>query len=385
MMLVPSCIRSWRTTLTPFVMFTGLSDLTIVIPTVSRPLFVLRQFEYWCETDANIVILDGAKEPLLIPEGLKCANVQYVHTGTRFNERLATAGSFVKTKYCALLTDDEFFLPSGLLAAIRRLETDPTIIGCVGRNLFFFVDQGRFLVSDAYREWTPFPAGCERLEDRLDADLPPNKTHKAQFAIMRRTQWVEMFSRSYSIFFSSGYTYERLLNLSRSVQGRTEILEELIWMRSMENPPISSVNVPRRGTGDFVTWATSEDFKSEIETYRSIALEMLRRGGLDEEKARQYEERFFVGGIQRQASKQARNARSLRRKFAKLLLTRTPRRLRLLAKRIAPNRVLRFTGWQGFELQEMCQSLTARNTSFVRGELDRIADLSLRLHKKIHG
>jgi glycosyltransferase domain-containing protein len=366
-------------------MFTGLSDLTIVIPTVSRPLFVLRQFEYWCETDANIVILDGAKEPLLIPEGLKCANVQYVHTGTRFNERLATAGSFVKTKYCALLTDDEFFLPSGLLAAIRRLETDPTIIGCVGRNLFFFVDQGRFLVSDAYREWTPFPAGCERLEDRLDADLPPNKTHKAQFAIMRRTQWVEMFSRSYSIFFSSGYTYERLLNLSRSVQGRTEILEELIWMRSMENPPISSVNVPRRGTGDFVTWATSEDFKSEIETYRSIALEMLRRGGLDEEKARQYEERFFVGGIQRQASKQARNARSLRRKFAKLLLTRTPRRLRLLAKRIAPNRVLRFTGWQGFELQEMCQSLTARNTSFVRGELDRIADLSLRLHKKIHG
>jgi glycosyltransferase domain-containing protein len=366
-------------------MFTGLKDLTIVIPTISRPLFVLRQFEFWGRTDVNVVILDGAKDPILIPEELKKPEIRYVHTGTRFNERLANAGDYVATKYCALLTDDEFFLPSGLKAAINRLETDPSTIGCVGRCLYFFVDQGRFLVSDGYREWLPFPPDCVSLEQRLDVDLPPNKTHKAQFAVMRSAQWVEMFKSSYSVFFSSGYTYERLLNLSRTVQGRTEILEELLWMRSMENPPISSNNVPRTGTGSYLTWATSAQFAEEISRYRDIAFDIIKRGGLSEEKARSFEERFFVGGIHRQTAKQERNARSLNRKLAKVALNRTPKRLRLLAKRYAPNRLLKFTGWQGFELNEMCEWLLSKGTNFRREELDQIAELSLRLNKKILG
>ena len=101
---------------------TGLSELTIVIPTVSRPLFILRQHEYWRDTDARIVILDGASSPISVPSSLQSPNIQYIHTGTRFNERLATASQYANTKYCALLPDDEFFLVSGLRAAIRRLE-----------------------------------------------------------------------------------------------------------------------------------------------------------------------------------------------------------------------------------------------------------------------
>jgi glycosyltransferase domain-containing protein len=364
-------------------MFTGLNELTIVIPTVSRPLFVLRQFEFWGMTDARVVILDGAREPIEIPEHLKRPNISYVHSGIRFNERLATAGKYVSTRYCALLTDDEFFLPSGLLAAIRRLESDPTIIGCVGRCLYFFVDQGRFLVSDGYREWKPFPDGSPSLETRLDADLPPNKTHKAQFAVLRRAQWIDMFRSSYSVFFSSGYTYERLLNLSRTVHGKTEILEDLLWMRSMENPPISSENVPRRGTGEFVNWARSEQFANEVEQYRKIAFGILKQGNLSDEQARLFEERFFVGGVIRQATKQAKNSRSFKRKLEKLVLTRSPKRLRLIAKRFFPNRILRFTGWQGFELGKMCQLLDAWGTRYVREELDLVAELSLSLNRKI--
>jgi glycosyltransferase domain-containing protein len=364
-------------------MFTGLNELTVVIPTVSRPLFVLRQFEYWGKTDANIVILDGAQTPINIPEELKKPNIRYMHTGSRFNERLATAGKYINTRYCALLTDDEFFLPSGLLAAIKRLEDDPTIIGCVGRCLYFFVDQGRFLVSDGYREWKPFPEGNPSLESRLDADLPPNKAHKAQFAILRRPVWVEMFTSSYSVFFSSGYTYERLLNLSRTVQGKTEILEELLWMRSMENPPISSENVPRRGTGEFVNWARSEQFVSEVARFREIALGILKQGGLSDEQARAFEERFFVGGVIRQATKQERNSRSLKRKLEKIVLKRSPKKLRLFAKRFFPNRILRFTGWQGYELDKMCQLLDAWGTHYVREELNVVAKLSLALDQKI--
>ena len=360
-----------------------LSELTIVIPTVSRPLFIIRQFEYWRELNAQVVILDGAMEPIDIPTELKSSNIRYMHTGTRFNERLATAGQHVHTKYCALLPDDEFYLPSGMRAAIDKLEEDPEIIGCVGRCLYFFVDQGRFLLKDAYRDWLPFPDEAITVRHRLDVDLPPVKTHKAQFAIMRSGQWKTMFESSYSKYFSCGYTYERLLNLQRSVLGRTEILEDVLWMRSMENPPISNASVPRVDGRDFVSWARNPEFALEVRQYRQIALEIVQSGGVTPEEAKAFEERFFVGGVHRQATKEARNRKKLSRRVASFFLTRPPKRLRLAAKRMLPTRWLRFTGWEGYDLDAMCASLQSRGTRFSRPELERIRELSTKLDQQI--
>ena len=371
------------TTLASSDMFTGLSNLTIVIPTISRPLFVLRQFEYWGETDAQIVILDGAASPIDIPRTLLRSNVRYVHTGTRFNVRLANAGSFVNTDYCALLTDDEFFLPSGLSAALQRLDDDPSIIGCVGRCLYFFVDQDRFLLKDAYREWKPFSAAATALMKRLDEDLPPNKTHKAQFAVMRRAAWVQMFEQSYAKFFSSGYTYERLLNLSRTIQGRTELLEDLLWMRSMENPPISSANVPRTGKSAFLPWAQSEEFAAEIAEYRGIALRMLTDAGLSSSEAKEYERRFFEGGVKHTLARKSKLSKRLRDWFRASLLRWSPKKLRLFVKRNLPAELLSFSGWEGYELDDMVESLTRRGTRFDANELRRIQHLSLATSRKV--
>jgi len=364
-------------------MFVGLGDLTIVIPTVSRPLFVLRQFTYWGETDARVVILDGATTPIRIPENLLRKNIRYVHTGTRFNERLATAADYVSTKYCVLLTDDEFFLPSGLLAAIRRLEADPSIIGCVGRCLYFFVDQGRFLVKDAYREWSSFSASARTLEERLDEDLPPSKTHKAQFAVMRAAEWTTMFRSSYSVFFSSGYTYERLLNLSRTVLGRTELLEDLLWMRSMENPPISSANVPRTGAGGFLNWAQISEYAGEVATFRGIAKKILTDGGLTPEAANEFERRFFEVGVKETIARKSKLKKRARDRFRDILLASGSKRFRLFIKRHVPNRFLKLSGWQGYSLDEMATSLTARGTRFSWAELERIRDLSLETARTI--
>ena len=363
--------------------FVDLSELTVVIPTVSRPLFVIRQFEYWRELNAQVVILDGAMEPIDIPTELKSSNIHYMHTGTRFNERLATAGQHVSTKYCALLPDDEFYLPSGMRAAIDKLEEDPEIIGCVGRCLYFFVDQGRFLVKDAYRDWLPFPDEVTTVQHRLDVDLPPVKTHKAQFAIMRSGQWKTMFEGSYSQYFSCGYTYERLLNLQRSVLGRTEILEDVLWMRSMENPPISNASVPRVDGRDFVSWARNPKFALEVRQYRQIALGMIQSGGVTAEEAEAFEERFFVGGVHRQATKAERSSKKLSRRLGNVALTRTPKILRLVAKRLLPARWLRFTGWEGYDLDAMCASLQSRGTRFSRPELERIRELSIKLDQQI--
>lgn len=360
-----------------------LSQLTVVIPTVSRPLFVIRQFEYWRDLNAQVVILDGASESIDVPSELKSPNIRYLHIGTRFNERLATAGQYVDTKYCALLPDDEFYLPSGMRAAIDKLEEDPSVIGCVGRCLYFFVDQGRFLVKDAYRDWLPFPEAAVTVQERLDVDLPPLKTHKAQFAIMRSDHWKTMFERSYTQFFSCGYTYERFLNLQRSVLGRTEILDDVLWMRSMENPPISSVNVPRVDGRDFVSWARNPEFASEFSLFRQIALKIIESGGVSSKDAEMFEERFSIGGVHRQATKAAKSSNKLSRRIGNIALSRPPKKLRLFAKRFLPARWLRFTGWEGYDLDAMCASLEARGTRFSRSELERVRELSLKLDQRI--
>jgi len=356
-----------------------LQRLTIIIPTVSRPAFVLRQFEYWRNTGPQVFILDGARTPIEIPAELHADNMHYVHTGTKFNERLSTAGQYVKTEFCALLPDDEFYLFDGLRAAISHLDKNREVIGCVGRCLYFFVDQGRFLVTDAYRDWKPFPDSATSAADRLDVDLPPNKTHKALFGIFRGDLWKKMFDIAYRQYFSSGYSYERLVALQRSVHGRTDLLEDLIWMRSMENPPISSENVPRVAGRDFVSWALNPAFAAEVAEYRLIAQSIIRNGGFSEHEVTQLEERFFVGDIYRQQTKEIRNSQKLSQRFRELVLKRSPKFLRRFAKRILPNRILRFTGWQGYQLDAMCKSLTERGTRFRQDELNRVAELALKL------
>lgn len=357
----------------------GLSSLTVVIPTVSRPTFVLRQFSYWRTSDAQVVILDGAKCPIQIPEELESPNIRYIQTGTRFNERLATAGQYVNTPYCVLLADDEFFLFSGLHAAISRLQADPKVLGCVGRCLGFFVDQGRFLTRDMYREWKPFSSSANSLDARLDEDLPPNKTHMATYSIMRSRDWVEIFENSYRQAFSCAYTYERLTNLQRSIRGRTEILEDLLWMRSWENPPVVEQSMPRTGVHNFVSWARSQEFSEEVRHYRSIALQLMSSGGVPASAAAEYEQRFFVGGIQRQATKEAKSKRKLSTPLRYLALNYTPHALRTLAKRHVSNRALRFSGWQGFELDEMIRKLEGWGTRFDRNDLGFVRQLSLEL------
>jgi hypothetical protein len=151
----------------------------------------------------------------------------------------------------------------------------------------------------------------------------------------------------------------------------------------MENPPISNASVPRINGRDIVSWARNPEFASEVVRYRQIATEIIANGGITLAEAKAFEERFFVGGIHRQATKEARNQKKVSRRLATLVFTRTPKAVRRTAKRFLPSRLLRFTGWEGYDLDAMCTSLEARGTRFSRAELERVRNLSLKLDQQI--
>jgi len=359
-----------------------LSRVTVIVPTVSRPHAVRRHFEYWQGTGVEVLILDGAKNPIeLSDQELATTNVSYIHSGTRFNERLASAGQLVTTPYAALLCDDEFFLRAGLRESVFFLEENPSIIGCTGKVLGFLVDQQRFLTFPMYDDWKPFPTNANDLRSRLDFALPPNKAHKVQYSLFRSEIWSQLFHESYKNFYSSGYVYERILNLYSAILGRTELLDCVVWMRSLENPPLSTENVPRTGGRDFISWATNPQFSHEVQRLRDSARILLERSGyLTEGEVDHYLHRFIEGGIQRQLAKETKKSRRITRRVGSLLVKHGPQNLKQIAKRWLPSRMLRITGWNGNHLERTLRRLDSEGIRACRASLDDVSKLSRSTH-----
>ena len=356
----------------------GLSRLTVVIPTISRPEFVKRQIVFWSQFDAQVRILDGAATAIdlsqfsQIPE-----NVQYFHEPQKFNERLSNAWKHVDTEFACLLPDDEFFLPSGLIASLEHLDKNPTVTGCVGKVLMFFVDQGRFLTYQDYEYWKDFATDSGTAESRVQEVLPPNKVHKVQFAVLRSPIWKEIFTSSYGDFYSTGYLYERMLNLHSAVLGRTVVLDELTWMRSMENPPLTNAAVPR-DNGGMLGWADNPSNRDEVLHYvKKVERIIGSEGSIEASKARKFAERFVYEGFETHRIKVQNSKRSFRRRLSGALIRYAPKSIKLAAKRIGPRKMLSYLDWQGFVLEETCDNLEQNGIAFNKQELHLIEHLAL--------
>jgi len=355
----------------------SLSRLTVIIPTISRPDYVRRQIKYWLQTDAEVRILDGASVPIDLKEfDLSNKNVRYIHMPVKFNERLATAGDLIETDFGCLLCDDEFFLPAGLGECIRHLDDHPDDIGCVGKALYFFVEQGKFLTFQGYEDWLPFADDAVTSTDRVIQVLPPLKTHKVQFGIYRTKYWSKIFAESYRDYYSSGYLYERMLNLYSAVLGRTVILNDLLWMRSMENPPISDAAVPR-GDGGMVGWADNLANRSELLHYRNKVRDIIATGdGISLTEADEFADQFVYGGIERQRVKDAR-VHQPKARIRNAVIRYGPKSLKLIAKRIGPRFILRRLDWNGYPLRSTVRHLQRQHIRFDVKDLRRIEELAL--------
>jgi glycosyltransferase domain-containing protein len=356
----------------------GLSRLTVVIPTISRPEFVKRQITFWSQFDAQVRILDGAATAIDLSQfGQIPGNVQYFHEPQKFNERLSNAWKHVNTEFACLLPDDEFFLPSGLIASLEHLDKNPTVTGCVGKVLMFFVDQGRFLTYQDYEYWKDFATDSRTAESRVQEVMPPNKVHKVQFAVLRSPIWKEIFTSSYGDFYSTGYLYERMLNLHSAVLGRTVVLDELMWMRSMENPPLTNAAVPR-DNGGMLGWADDPKNRDEILHYVHKVEQIIgSEGSINTTKARVYAEQFVYGGFETHRIKVQNSKRLLRRRLSEALIRYAPKSIKLAAKRIGPRKMLSYLDWQGFVLEETYYKLEQGGIAFNKPELQLIERLAL--------
>ena len=222
-----------------------LSDLTVVIPTWSRQDFVLRQLRFWSTSSARLIVVDGSDSALSDRVRSVVSDhprLTYVHDRRSFADRLRIAGEQLSTKYAVMLGDDEFHLPSGLRSAVRILDEDQDLVGCMGQVLSFSPMDGyrRCLFSRSYPEMADFSVLQKDPTERLLAAMDPY-TMATCYAVLRTPVW----QRSWGSVggYSSGVAAEMQQAFTVHLSGPFRSNDAVQWLRSVENPinPVSDL------------------------------------------------------------------------------------------------------------------------------------------------
>jgi glycosyltransferase domain-containing protein len=364
---------------------TDLSDITLVIPAYNRHAYLERQIGYWEGSGIQLCILDGSKnsaDPELIARMGPDVHYEYMPIG--FNERLVHASKIVKTKYVALLGDDELYVKQGLRDCLDLLDADERLIGCVGRSLFFFHREGQIYGHQVYGKSQDIPEMYRDDLQRLRKSFPqgdPSGAPYLLYGVFRKEQWCTMFSTAYSRHYSSGYVYELALLIIGACLGPTKMVDSLVWLRSGENPAMSSAAVNRKiGTGE---WGTSSEFAAEYEDFVRRITEELTRWGVAtpesiEQVVREVAEQFFAYSLHKPHRPIAYWHRVLY--FA---ARNTPRWAKTLLKRNMTKTLGTVLDYKGVAFNDALVQLRNNGVEFNSEEMKELCEFLVAFHSRL--
>jgi glycosyltransferase domain-containing protein len=271
-----------------------LNKLTVIIPTYNRQEYAIRTMNYYSGQGMIVHVLDGTENA--IDKNLICnleSNINYHHLPISINERFKIASEITNTDYTLMNGDDEFFLFSGLKECIKVLEEED-IVSCIGRSLFFNINQNiitaEALNPESGSPWHPGYQNYSILEEdyanRIIKHMNPYLSI-ACYAVTRTSVWkTNLFAAS--VCKSSTTDSEELaLEMASAFQGKSKVINHLMWLRSGENSPFQFA-VPGKYLS-FGNWFESNKYKKEVNLYinnLSTVLENLDKSISKEEISR---------------------------------------------------------------------------------------------------
>jgi glycosyltransferase domain-containing protein len=243
------------------VQYSNLKDLTVIVPSYSRPEFILRQILYWRGSGATLIIIDGSESPLedkFQYEINKFNDVAYINSTLPLNLRLTFAGELIKSKYSVYCSDDDFLLHSALSNAIDILENNSDLVACMGQSLRFNVlSDNRITYGTCYIFNNPNLASSS-YEDRITA-ATSNYAPVTCHAVMRSETWKTSWGSIPNS--SSSQILEFYQAIAVYLCGKLLIIQDLYLLRTLENLPLSTTDA-NRSISSFEWW-NKEFFSSE--------------------------------------------------------------------------------------------------------------------------
>jgi glycosyltransferase domain-containing protein len=296
----------------PSIDYPQLAKLSVVVPSFQRQDFLLRQFVYWKNALIHLIVVDGSIQSLdeaILDEARKYIRLSYFHTRIGISERLTLASSQIDTPYAILHGDDEFMLKTGLCSAINRLEEKQDFVACIGQSRSFHVDgENRVVFGPGYPHPNYEIAHCT-VKERIQAAMT-NYNAATCYAVLRSDAWRRTFGGLGT--WASAYTGEMQQALSLYILGKLTSTEEIYWMRSSENQPVSGRDFDR--TLSFETWWTTKRYTLEKQTFvKLLASQIQSTEGIDYSQAVQSVEfamNSFIESQRTQREKQLLRSRS---------------------------------------------------------------------------
>ena len=220
----------------------ALRHLVVVVPSRNRQDYLVRQVAWWGDTPARLLLVDGTDE---VVDGRRSdlltgfPNVEYRHEPTDLSTRLASAGRDLDRPYAVLCGDDEFLLPAGLASAVEKLDREPELAGCIGQALRFYPTRRhrRLRFDMPYDYLRPRPDGsgaAERILATMDGYDAANC-----YAVLRSDVWAGSWGRLED--WTCPTAVEAQQALAVHARGPVGAVDDLYWLRSMENPPVDRI------------------------------------------------------------------------------------------------------------------------------------------------
>lgn len=252
-----------------------LGRIELIVPTSERPDYAQRLMRYWCGSKVRVLVLDGSRQPMSqkFLDGIS-SNVEYIHTASSYQSRLTRATQLVSRDFQAMLSDDEFYLPSGLAGAVQFLDENPRFWAATGRVIRFYHD-GRHVMGEewytGYQNYEDSAAKMTQMERARQLQVP----HYAMLGLVRREFWTDLWRIIFRHDYSCPYAYEAMFHMAAPFVGLTSIINQLFWMRSSE----TEENQPERWNRRFPLheWFDDHEFVDEVHLWKSSIGEIITR------------------------------------------------------------------------------------------------------------
>jgi glycosyltransferase domain-containing protein len=237
------------------------------MPTYNRQKYALRAIRFWSGTEVQLIVIDGTPEPIdknIVKDFPD--NIRYISDSSSWTNRMKLGAEKCSTEYSALISDDEFYLPSSLVELIDALDDDKSLVSAIGHVLRFYPYKQHVFYQYSYPEFKFASIFDKDPMLRVEKHLNPYRVISL-YAVIRtdcfrkNIQVAEICSR-----FPNSASFEVGFEIANAYQGGMKVLPIVSWLRSNENPPLWSSNT----TSIYDWWKKEKNSKEFLDAALSV-------------------------------------------------------------------------------------------------------------------
>ena len=198
---------------------------------------------YWSDRGVRLFVVDGSEVGLtsLHLDSLK-DTIHYLHCpNSLFTERLEKVINLISTKYVAMISDDEFFIPSALISCIKELEVNKDLVSCGGLCIQFNYKKNKVNGRRFYQSMKNYTLLHDNPFERMLAHMNPY-TPSSIYSVVRSEVWKRSYLTTFKNQFKANCLLELQFELAVCYHGKSKVISEVMWLRSNELLPIKNSN-----------------------------------------------------------------------------------------------------------------------------------------------